>query len=213
MIGFLRGVLIIKQAPDLMLDVQGVGYELQASMSTFCQLPELQQETCLYTHLSIRDDAHSLFGFATVAERDVFRVLLKVNGVGPKMALAILSTFSVSDFSHYVQQDDVSALTKIPGVGKKTAERLILDMRDRLPMNQESAVPLLAEQAQPENRQRSPEQIAKARENEAVNALLALGYKPVQASKMIHQVLANHTEQAPLSVEAIIRQALKTSLH
>ncbi|MGV6810083.1 MAG: Holliday junction branch migration protein RuvA [bacterium] len=215
MIGFLRGVLIIKQAPDLMLDVQGVGYELQASMTTFCQLPELQQEACLYTHLSIRDDAHSLFGFATVAERDVFRVLLKVNGVGPKMALAILSTFSVQDFSHYVQQDDVSALTKIPGVGKKTAERLILDVRDRLPVNHKPDLPLLAEQAQSVDRHENPQQSVKARESEAVNALLALGYKPAQASKMIHQVLATHAEpaQESLSVEMMIRQALKASIH
>lgn len=209
MIGFLRGVLIVKQAPDLMLEVHGVGYELQASMTTFCQLPDIKNEVSLYTHLSIREDAHSLFGFLSSAERDVFRVLLKVNGVGPKMALAILSTFSVQDFAHYVQQDDVSALTKIPGVGKKTAERLILDVRDRLPSHHEPALPLLA-QPSTENNQ----QTAKARENEAVNALLALGYKPVQASKMINQVLADHVDNLDnLSVEVMIRQALKASIH
>lgn len=214
MIGFLRGVLIIKQAPDLMLEVHGVGYELQASMTTFCQLPDVQNEVSLYTHLSIREDAHSLFGFLSSAERDIFRVLLKVNGVGPKMALAILSTFSVQDFAHYVQQDDVSALMKIPGVGKKTAERLILDVRDRLPSHHEQALPLLAQPSSANTTAESHQQIAKARENEAVNALLALGYKPVQASKMIHQVLANHVDNMDhLSVEAIIRQALKASIH
>lgn len=201
MIGFLRGTLANKKAPDLMLDVQGVGYELQASMMTFAQLPELNQEVTLHTHLSIREDAHVLFGFAKTDERDLFRILLKVNGVGPKMALAILSTLTVEAFSRYVHDDDITALTKIPGVGKKTAERLIIDMRDRLPA--------------PTNESLDPQQTSQItttdsksqREQAAIDALIALGYKPNQAGNMIKGL-----DTETLSTEDLIRQALKSSL-
>lgn len=201
MIGFLRGILANKKAPDLILDVQGVGYELQASMMTFAQLPELNQEVTLYTHLSIREDAHVLFGFAKTDERDLFRVLLKVNGVGPKMALAILSTLTVDAFSRYVHDDDITALTKIPGVGKKTAERLIIDMRDRLPAP-------TGESLDPQQASLITSSDSKSqREQAAIDALIALGYKQNQADKMIKGL-----DTETLSTEELIRHALKSSL-
>lgn len=200
MIGFLRGTLASKQAPDLILDVQGVGYELQASMMTFSQLPELKQEVTLHTHLSIREDAHVLFGFAKINERDLFRTLLKVNGVGPKMALAILSTLTVEEFSRYVHEDDITALTKIPGVGKKTAERLVIDIRDRLPApTSESSDAQQTSLPTPDSKNQ--------REQAAIDALIALGYKPNQAGSMIKGL-----DSETLSTEEIIRQALKSSL-
>jgi Holliday junction DNA helicase RuvA len=200
MIGLLRGKILVKKAPDLLVDVQGVGYELQVSMMTFCELPDIHAEITLFTHFSVREDAQVLFGFLTQDERNLFRTLLKVNGVGPKMALAILSTLSVPAFTQYVHANDVTALTKIPGVGKRTAERLILDVRDRLPVPETNvemtdvAVPTLSS-------------TQKDKEDEAINALLALGYKPAQASKMIMGLIDQQ-----LSVEEMIRQALKASL-
>lgn len=199
MIGLLRGKLIHKQAPDLMLDVNGVGYELQASMQTFLELPELHQETTLFTHFVVREDAQILYAFSSPTERQLFRTLLRVNGVGPKMALAIVSSMTVDDFSAYVHADDVLALTKIPGVGKKTAERLIIEMRDRLPKVETSAE--VGSTAKPTVTHK------RDKEEEATNALLALGYKPTQASKMISKV----SKQAD-SVEEMIRLALQASL-
>lgn len=201
MIGFLRGILASKQAPDLILDVQGVGYELQASMMTFAHLPEINQPVTLYTHLSIREDAHVLFGFSNTKERDLFRILLRVNGVGPKMALAILSTMSVEAFSSYVHTDDISALTKIPGVGKKTAERLIIDMRDRLPAPTHESSQVQQTSLVPEEHSKSQ------REQAAIDALVTLGYKPNQANNMVKGL-----DSEALSTEEMIRQALKSSL-
>jgi len=197
MIGQLRGLLIHKQAPDLMLDVAGVGYELLASITTFIDLPELDQEVTLFTHLIVREDAHTLYAFSSQKERALFRTLLKVNGVGPKMALAIVSGMTADEFAHLVHANDVAGLTRLPGVGKKTAERLIIEMRDRLPepdgtldSNQSVAKPIL-----------------RNLEEEAIAALLALGYKPAQASKMVSSYSGDD-----LSVEEIVRQALKASL-
>lgn len=207
MIGLLRGVLIHKQAPDLMLDVNGVGYEMQASMTTFSDLPELQQEITLLTHFIVREDAQTLYAFSQVNERTLFRSLLHVNGVGPKMALAIVSTMGLSDFSNYIRNDNIIALTKIPGVGKKTAERLIIEMRDRIDK-------LVPEQASHNTGTDSNDSTVKpaimsqrAKEEEATTALLALGYRPAQASKMVLAVM----NQAD-SIEDIIRLALKSSL-
>ncbi|MDO9478513.1 MAG: Holliday junction branch migration protein RuvA, partial [Pseudohongiella sp.] len=132
MIGRLKGILLEKKAPDLLLDVNGVGYELLAPMSTFYQLPPLGQGVVLFTHLVVREDAHQLFAFLEEQERALFRALIKVTGIGPKVALAILSGVPAEEFVRLVQTNDVTALTKIPGIGKKTAERLVLDMRDRL---------------------------------------------------------------------------------
>ena len=133
MIGFLRGTLINKTAPQVLLDVNGVGYNILAPMSTFYDLPETGQVVQLLTHLSIREDAHVLFGFLSEQERGLFRSLIRINGVGPKLALAILSGISIEDFQRCVFENNIATLVKLPGIGKKTAERLIIEMRDRLP--------------------------------------------------------------------------------
>lgn len=197
MIGLLRGNILQKQAPDLLLDVNGVGYELLASLTTFIDLPDIHQEVTLYTHLIVREDAHTLYAFSSTKERSLFRTLLKVNGVGPKMALAIVSGMTANEFAQRVHNNDVSGLTRLPGVGKKTAERLIIEMRDRLPKPSE----------QTEIETNSPTALPLNIEDEAVAALLALGYKPAQASKMVAKSASDG-----LSVEEIVRQALKASL-
>lgn len=200
MIGMLRGKLIYRQAPDLMVDVQGVGYEVQASMTTFYDLPELNQEVTLHTHFIVREDAQVLYAFSSVAERELFRTLLKVNGVGPKMALAIVSGMTVNEFAERVRAGDVAGLTRLPGVGKKTAERLIIEMRDCLPKTDTAS----AESSKPAT-ERLP--LPVDLEEEALNALLALGYKPTEASRMI-----SRQSGQGLSVEVMIRNALKDSL-
>jgi len=200
MIGMLRGKLIYRQAPDLMLDVNGVGYELQASMTTFYDLPEMNHEVTLHTHFVVREDAQILYAFSSTAERGLFRTLLKVNGVGPKMALAIVSGMTVEEFAERVRAGDAIGLTRLPGVGKKTAERLIIEMRDRLPKsNVSDSAESLVEPAQAS--------IKSNPEEEAVNALLALGYKPTEASRMV-----SRQANQDLSVEVMIRNALKESL-
>lgn len=197
MIGLLRGNILQKQAPDLLLDVGGVGYELLASLTTFVDLPEINNEVTLYTHLIVREDAHTLFAFSSINERALFRILLKVNGVGPKMALAIVSGMTANEFGQRVHNNDVAGLTKLPGVGKKTAERLIIEMRDRLPKPSEQAeIDGIAIPTEMRNL-----------EDEAVSALLALGYKPTQASQMVAKY-----SSGGLSVEEIVRKALKASL-
>ena len=200
MIGMLRGKLIERQAPDLMLDVNGVGYELQASMMTFYDLPELGQEVTLHTHFVVREDAQILYAFSSTAERSLFRTLLKVNGVGPKMALAIVSGMTVDEFAERVKAGDAIGLTRLPGVGKKTAERLIIEMRDRLPKTEDASSAQSASKPNQLSIKSNPEE-------EAVNALLALGYKPTEASKMV-----SRQANQDLSVEAMIRNALKESL-
>lgn len=197
MIGLLRGIILQKQTPDLLLDVRGVGYELIASLTTFIDLPEINKEVTLYTHLIVREDAHTLFAFSSIEERALFRILLKVNGVGPKMALAIVSGMTANEFAQRVHNNDVSGLTKLPGVGKKTAERLIIEMRDRLPEP--------SEQTQIDGFIPAP--TMRNLEEEAIAALLALGYKPTQASQMVAKY-----SSSGLSVEEIVRKALKASL-
>lgn len=196
MIGRLRGQIIYKRPPQLMLEVQGVGYELEAPMSTFYQLPEAGQAVTLFTHLQVREDAHILYGFATEAERTLFRSLLKVTGVGAKMALAILSGMSAEQFHRCVLEGDARALTRLPGVGKKTAERLIVEMRDRVEAAGEAALP----QSRPAARPEDPVE-------DAVHALIALGYKPQEASRMVSAVAS-----PDMASEEIIRQALKASV-
>ena len=197
MIGLLRGKLLHKQAPDLLLDVGGVGYELLASMTTFFDLPEINNEVTLYTHLIVREDAHTLYAFSSVKERALFRVLLKVNGVGPKMALAIVSGMTAEEFAQRVHTNDVTGLTKLPGVGKKTAERLIIEMRDRLAKPNSNDIPGSL----------SASTSVRNLGDEAVEALIALGYKPALASQMVSKF-----SSPDLSVEEIIRKALKASL-
>lgn len=202
MIGQLRGKVILKQPPELMLDVNGVGYELQASMNTFYALPaDSATEVTLFTHFIVREDAQILFAFSSIAERTLFRHLLKVNGVGPKMALAIVSGMTELEFRQFIHAGDSNALSRIPGVGKKTAERLIVEMRDRLPAPDEISVSSgNAEEQMPRS--------ARSDSDEALNALLALGYKHTQASKMIAPL-----ENKGLAVEEMIRQALRVSLN
>lgn len=199
MIGSLRGRLLQKSPPMLMIDVQGVGYEIEAPMSTFYQLPEAGQEIHLYTHLTVRDDAHLLFGFASERERQLFRTLIKVNGVGPKMALTILSGIEAEDFARCIREADAARLTRLPGVGKKTAERLIVEMRDRL-QDIHTPEPRVAPHPRPGN--------GAARVEDAISALIALGYKPQEASRHVHAVAAEG-----MSSEDIIREALKASLN
>jgi Holliday junction DNA helicase RuvA len=202
MIGLLRGKVAHKQPPMLILDVQGVGYELQAPMSTFYQLPAAEELVTIYTHLAVREDAQLLYGFANLAERTLFRALLKVNGVGGKMALAILSGMNHAEFTLAVQTGNVAALTKLPGVGKKTAERLILDMKDRLsgtsiPSNPGSGTTTSVA---------APAPAVSTARDDALGALLALGYKPGEAQRMLKAI----TDDS-LSVEDMIRQALQAT--
>lgn len=203
MIGLLRGKVIFKQPPELLLDVNGVGYEVLASMNTFYGLPlDQQTEVTLFTHLAVREDAQTLYGFSSQEERNLFRQLLKVNGVGPKMALAIVSGMTISEFQQVIHAGDITALSRIPGVGKKTAERLIIELRDRLPKPTTEAIG-----ANTSTYETSPVIAAQNAQDEAMNALLALGYKQNQAEKMV----ARYKGQ-DLSVEEIIRLSLKASL-
>ncbi len=197
MIGRLRGRVIQRQPPQLLLDVNGVGYEVDAPMSTFYDLPEGDVEVTLHIHMVVREDAQILYGFVRESDRALFRALLKVNGVGGKMALAILSGMSGADFSLCVQAGDVTALTRLPGVGKKTAERLIVEMRDRLDkLDAAGAVPAgMATAVRPS---------ASSAEGDAVSALEALGYRTAEAARMVKRVLADD-----MDTEAIIRAALK----
>ena len=190
MIGFLRGTLIVKRPPLLTLDVNGVGYELEAPMSTFYRLPDTGQSLSLVTHLVVREDAHSLYGFFTEAERALFRNLLKVSNVGPRIALGVLSGMSVDGFYQCVRDKDLVSLTKVPGIGRKTAERLLLEMADRLPEalgGDATALPARS-----------------AAEGEAHGALLALGYKPGEVIRMLKDL-----DTVRLSTEDMIREALK----
>jgi holliday junction DNA helicase RuvA len=196
MIGSLAGVLVSKSPPHLLLEVAGVGYELEAPMSTFYSLPAPGERTRLLTHLVVREDAHALYGFATLEERTLFRSLLRISGVGPRIALAILSGMSGSAFAQAVRAQDTSALTRIPGVGRKTAERLIIEMRDRLEAP-ESATPV-------EMSARG----AGAHEVEAYSALLALGYKPQEATRLLKGL---EVLDGTLSTEELIRRALQSA--
>jgi Holliday junction DNA helicase RuvA len=199
MIGRLRGTILAKRPPHLLLDVQGVGYEVEAPMSTFYALPESGAEIHLYTHLVVREDAHLLFGFASEREQRLFRTLLRVNGVGARMALTILSGMDADAFARCIQAQDLERLIRLPGVGRKTAERLIVEMRDRL-RDWEGSAARAAEAAGGGAATGNPA-------DEAVSALIALGYKPQEASRLVHAVAADD-----LDSETIIREALKASL-
>ena len=196
MIGRLRGIIIEKQPPELVLDVHGVGYELSAPMSTFFNLPALNEEVMLFTHMVVREDAQLLYAFATERERLLFRSLLKVNGVGAKLALTILSGSDVGTFARSVQEGDTASLTRLPGVGKKTAERLIVEMRDRLKeVSSAMGIDTIVSEM--------PMTTAGAK-SEAIEALVALGYKPNEADKMLRSF-----DSEGMTTEQIIRQALQ----
>jgi Holliday junction DNA helicase RuvA len=197
-IGMLRGRLVTKQPPFLLLDVNGVGYEVEAPMSTFYELPGTGEQVTLHTHLMVREDAHVLYGFHAEQEKWLFRTLLKITGVGGKMALAILSTMNASEFALCVQSDDVTAMTRVPGVGKKTAQRLIMEMKDKLDQGVSEALP----QGTSSPAVQMP---AETPVSEAVSALVSLGYKPVEASRMVRAV-----DSEGLGSEEIIRAALQS---
>jgi holliday junction DNA helicase RuvA len=196
MIGSLAGVVASKSPPHLLLEVGGVGYELEAPMSTFYVLPEVGQRTRLLTHLHVREDAQVLYGFGTAAERVLFRNLLKVSGVGPRIALAILSGVTAATFGQAVLAKDSAMLTRIPGVGRKIAERLIIEMRDRVESEEPSgpaAVSAMASTAGPQG--------------EAFSALVAFfGYKPAEATRLLKAVEPSEDE---LGTEELIRRALQ----
>ena len=196
MIGFLRGVLVAKKPPSLLVDVRGVGYEVDAPMSTFYGLPELGAEVTLFTHLSIREDAHSLFGFITESERSLFRTLIKVNGIGARLALGILSGLSAEEFHRAVEYQDTARLVRLPGVGKKTAERLIIELRDRLPDLGTVTLPGAGTVPPP----------AASPLDDATSALIALGFKPQDA----HTLVRNVATEGKTS-EEIIRLALQSA--
>lgn len=191
MIGSVRGRITWKAPPQLMVEVAGIGYELEAPMSTFFNLPGLGEEVRLLTHLVVREDAHVLYAFASEEERKMFRSLIKVSGVGPKLALALLSGIQVEAFVRCVQNEDVGALTRVPGIGRKTAERLIIEMRDRLA--QQTVAPGAGAAAR-----------ATTAESEAYDALIALGYRPAEATRLLKAV-APGTQ----STEELIRRALQ----
>ena len=194
MIGYLHGRIAAKAAPAVTLDVGGVGYELEAPMSTFLNLPAVGESVRLITHLVVREDAHVLYGFATEEERRLFRNLLKVSGVGPKIALGVLSGMSVEGFARCVLGEDVATMTRIPGVGRKTAERLIIEMRDRV--TTQPSVPGLPGRgggADPHS--------------EAFDALVALQYKPAEATRLLRAI-----EVGTHSTEELIRLALQGAI-
>ena len=192
MIGSLRGQLASKQAPGIVVECHGVGYEVETPMSTFLELPGVGTEIHLYTHLLVREDAQILYGFATEEERALFRTLLKVNRVGAKMALGVLSAMTANDFRRCVEYEDAATLAKVPGIGKKTAERLIMEMRDRVDKVGTPTLPGHAVSVE-----------ANAR-SEAVDALVALGYKSNEVSKLLGKL-----DIEDKSAEDIIRLALR----
>ncbi|ENW23712.1 MULTISPECIES: Holliday junction branch migration protein RuvA [Acinetobacter] len=197
MIGCLIGEVLALEAPTVLLNVNGVGYEIDTPLTTFCQLQKGQQVT-LWTHLAVREDAQLLYGFINAQEKTIFRTLLKVNGVGPKMALGILSTLSVEMLIHTVENEDVNTLVKVPGVGKKTAERLMIELRDRFKAMASGAAP--SNSTAPQIQFMGNSAVA-----EAEAALQSLGYKPAEAQKLINAVKADYTEASD-----IIRAALKS---
>ncbi len=195
MIGRLRGTLVQKEPPALLVDVAGVGYELEAPMDTFYDLPAVGETVTLHTHLVVREDAHLLYGFSRESQRRLFRNLLKVSGVGPRVALALLSGLSEEEFANCVVSEDVARITRVPGIGRKTAERLIVEMRDKV-----QAGPVEA----PSGARAAAADVPLNPVGEAVSALMALGYKPNEASRLVRAV-----QSEGLATEDIIRQALK----
>ena len=202
MIGRIRGRLVHKQAPIILVEVGGVGYELQVPMTTLFQLPELDSEVSLVTHFVVREDAQLLYGFIDDRDRSLFRELIKVSGVGPKLALTILSGMDSQSFARCVQRDDISSLTALPGVGKKTAERLLIEMRDKLKVWQA--------RTEDDNEQRSGASVTPFTDiaADAEGALITLGYKPQEASRMVAAV----NDDGASSSEELIRRALKSTV-
>jgi len=198
MIGRLAGRVLTRKPPFLLVDVHGIGYEVEAPMSTFFAT-QGQEDVVLHTHLVVREDAQLIYGFATPRERDLFRALIKVSGIGPRMAVAVLSGMSEAQFRDCVMNDDVTALTKVPGIGKKTAERLIIEMRDRLDKEPGVTLPTAAGGAPVEESAR----------DEALSALEALGYKPAEANRMITRAEKEGADDAETLIRLALRQTVK----
>ncbi|MGV6988884.1 Holliday junction branch migration protein RuvA [Testudinibacter sp. P80/BLE/0925] len=203
MIGRLHGTLLEKQPPEILLDVQGVGYELLLPMTSFYHLPEVNQSATLFTHLVVREDAHLLFGFASKQDRTLFRELIKTNGVGPKLALAILSAMSVDEFVFAIEREELSKLVKIPGVGKKTAERLLVELKGKFANVKKADFFVQL----PGGSRHELDSSAPNYEDDAVAALVALGYKPLDAEKMVKRIA-----KPEFTSEQLIREALKAAL-
>ena len=204
MIGRLKGILAEKRAPQVLIDCNGVGYEADVSMTTYYQLPEAGEPISIWTHLLVKEDSHSLIGFTTEQERKLFRQLIRVNGVGPKMALTILSGINDHEFALCVTQNDVTTLTRLPGVGKKTAERLIIEMRDKVEGLMESTqVSISSADALVSS--------GRSHKSEALEALQTLGYKPVDAENMIR--LAEQGGDADMNAATLIKKALQASVN
>jgi len=197
MIARLAGTLVSKQPPLMVIDVAGVGYEVEAPLPVFYDLPETGQPVVILTHLSVKEDSHTLYGFASEAERSLFRQLLKISGIGAKLALTILSGASGEELARYVMEGDAASLTRLPGIGKKTAERIIIELRDKLDNLPAGAAPGTGGGALP----------ATSAVGEATNALVALGYKPQEAGRMARGVATPE-----MGVEEIIRQALQSTV-
>ncbi|NQY35434.1 MAG: Holliday junction branch migration protein RuvA [Alteromonadaceae bacterium] len=210
MIGRLRGILLEKAAPEILIECNGVGYEVNMPMTSIYTLPETNEEAIIYIHFVVREDAQLLYGFANKVERKLFRLLIKVNGVGPKIGLAILSGMSADQFVSCVMHDDVTSIVKIPGVGKKTAERLLIEMRDRL-KDWQMATSTPATDAAPSSSGLDLTGINASFINnakgDAINALVSLGYKQVQADKAVKAIY-----QTDMNSEDLIRNALKSML-
>ncbi|MPY24121.1 Holliday junction branch migration protein RuvA [Shewanella psychropiezotolerans] len=205
MIGRLRGLLLEKQAPEILIEVSGLGYEVQMPLTSFYELPELNKEAIVYTHFVVREDAQLLYGFMTKQERALFRLLIKTNGVGPKLALTILSGMTSAEFVACVERDDIATLVKLPGVGKKTAERLLVEMRDKLKSLMEASAGSEREFMLKSNY--TPAKIVNTAEEDAIAALLALGYKPAQASKSVSAAYKDG-----MSSQELIKSSLKSML-
>ena len=195
MIGRLQGILINIDGNRLLVDVHGIGYELEVTAATLAKVvPDVELE--LYTHFSVREDAQVLYGFANQAERDLFRVLIKVNGVGPKMAIGLLSGMGTNEFAHSIMAQNVAALVKLPGVGKKTAERLVVEMKDKV-----------ARWIDTDSLKSEKDGLKSGFQNEAEKALVVLGYKPHEANRLVSSVF-----QASMSIEDIVKAALRSGL-
>ena len=207
MIGRLRGNLLEKQPPELLIEVSGIGYEVQMPMSCFYELPEIGTEAIIYIHYVVREDAQLLYGFNTKKERALFREVIKANGVGPKLGLAILSGMTASQFVQSVEREDISTLVKLPGVGKKTAERLVVEMKDRLKGWGAGDLFTPATDAAPMDDGSNLISSPQSAQDEAVSALISLGYKPVQASKIVSQIA-----KPDMTSEALIRESLKAMI-
>jgi Holliday junction DNA helicase RuvA len=198
MISRLSGIILEKDSASILIDVQGIGYEVHVSLNSLFDAPDIGESVTLHTHFVVRDDAQQLFGFTRLQERNLFRLLIKINGVGPKMAIAVLSGVSYDEFVRCVNQNDIAGLVKLPGVGKKIAERLLMEMRDKIPTLASSS----------ESASSAIEPTMSEISREAESALIALGYKPQEATKMVNRTSENERD----SVEILIRAALRKTV-